>query len=177
MNYFTVFKNVLMKPSEFFKKMPRDDDLTHALFFSFVFLLITVLIGDFFDSIYVGEYIMLPGPVFITELFSIFVVYIFFSIGLIISFNVLGYKENYRNTFKIIAYSTAVFPFQFLPIFPKMGILASIYWMHVCIRGGQYVHNLSYWKSCFIVLLGLTVIPLMLLSIIIEIIYLPIFDI
>ncbi|KKH48805.1 hypothetical protein EO95_03150 [Methanosarcina sp. 1.H.T.1A.1] len=169
MNYFTVFTDVLLKPSEFFKKMPREDNLLHSLIFSVMFLLLTVLTGHFFNSIYLNKYFEVPGPVLITEFLQIFLFYIFVSIGFILSFKLLGGKENYRDTFKIIAYSYAALPFQFIPFF-LMGPIASIYWVHICTRGGQFVHNIGYWKSCLIVLIGSFILPLLLLCIIIYIV-------
>lgn len=93
--------------------------------------------------------------------------YIFISIGFVLSFKLLGNKENRKYSFKIVAYSFAIFPFQFIPFF-LMPILSSIYWIHVCIRGGQFVYNLSYWKSCLIVLIGTLVFPILLAVLIID---------
>ena len=148
--------------------MPREDSFVHPLIFSIIFLLLTVLTGHFFDSIYLNKYIEIPGPVFITELLQIFFSYACVSIGCVLSFKFLANKENYEESFKIVAYSFAVLPFQFIP-FSLIPIIASIYWIHICIRGGQFVYNLSYWKSCFIVLIGSLVFPILLAFLIIDI--------
>lgn len=170
MNYFAIFTDVLMRPSEFFKKMPREDNLLHALIFCIVLLLITALTGHFFESSYLMKIIKIPGPIFIAEILHVSTTSLLFIISFILSFKLLGGKDNWLDTFKIIAYSTAVLPLQFLPIFP-INAMMSIYWIHVCIRGGQFVHNMSYWKSFLIVLLGLSVIPFLLSSLIVEIIF------
>lgn len=170
MNYFTVFTDVLLKPSEFFKRMPRENNLLHTLIFSIVFLLITALIGDFFETIYISPYLTIPGTIFIKEVFVIFTVYLFVMVGNILSFTLLGAKGRYKDTFIIFAYSTAAIPLEFLPVFP-INIIMSIYWIHVCIRGGQFVYNLSYWKSCLIVFTGSFVLPILLAVLIIDILY------
>jgi hypothetical protein len=61
-------------------------------------------------------------------------------------------------------------PLEFLPVFPINAIM-SIYWIHVCTRGGQFVYNLSYWKSCLIVLIGSFIFPILLAFLIIDIVY------
>jgi hypothetical protein len=167
-NSFTVFTDVLLKPSDFFKKMPLEDNFIHALIFSIVFLLITILLGDFFETIYVSKYFTIPGTTFIKETFVIFTIDIICIGGNILSFELLGAKGKYKDTFLILAYSTAVLPLEFLPIFP-INTIMSIYRIHVCTRGGQFVYNLSYWKSCLIVLIGSFIFPILLAIIIIEI--------
>jgi hypothetical protein len=88
-NSFTVFTDVLLKPSDFFKKMPREDNFIHALIFSIVFLLITILLGDFFETIYVSKYFTIPGTTFIKETFVIFTIDIICIGGNILSFELL----------------------------------------------------------------------------------------
>jgi hypothetical protein len=108
MNYFTIFKDVLLRPSEFFKKGFHENNFSHSLVFSIIFLLITAVIGNFFDTIYIGEYVTIPGSVFIKGLFQLLFISTLFTIGTITSFKLLGGKESYRDTFMIIAYSNAI---------------------------------------------------------------------
>jgi hypothetical protein len=81
-NYFTVFTDVLLRPSEFFKKMPHEDNLLHALIFSIVFLFITVLTGHFFETIHLTKTIRIPGPIFVTEILQVSTISLFFILGL-----------------------------------------------------------------------------------------------
>ena len=170
MNYFTVFTDLLLRPSEFFKKMPREDNLFHALIFSIVSLIITALIGHFFGTVYVSRYLAIPGTIFIKETFALFIDHLVFTAGSIVSFALFGARGRYKDSFIILAYSTAVLPLEFLPVFP-IDVIMSIYWVHICIRGGQFVYDLSYWKSCQIVLLGITVIPFLLIILTVELIF------
>uniref|UniRef100_Q468I9 Yip1 domain-containing protein n=2 Tax=Methanosarcina barkeri TaxID=2208 RepID=Q468I9_METBF len=153
MNYFTVFMDVLLKPSEFFRKISRENNFIHALIFSIVFLLITTLVGDFFETMYIIEELTIPGTIFFTEMLHLLVINASFTMGNIISFKLLGGEGSYKDTFIIMAYSTVVMPIEYLPMSP-INILMGIYWVHICSRGGQFVHNLSYWKSFFTVLAG-----------------------
>ncbi|WP_080941463.1 Yip1 family protein [Methanosarcina barkeri] len=153
MNYFTAFMDVLLKPSEFFRKISPENNFIHALIFSIVFLLITTLVGDFFETIYIIEELTIPGTIFFTEMLHLLVINASFTMGNIISFKLLGGEGSYKDTFIIMAYSTAVMPIEYLPMSP-INILMGIYWVHICSRGGQFVHNLSYWKSFFTVLAG-----------------------
>lgn len=168
-NYFTIFKTIVLKPSEFFKKMSHEDNFLHALIFSIIFLLITAVTGYIFDTIYIGNYIMIPGTIFVKGLFQISFISSLFTIGTILSFKLFGGGDNYKDTFIIVAYANAVLPLEFLPIFP-INTFMSIYRIHICIRGGQLVHNLTYWKSGLLVLLGMSVIPILIYLLIFELI-------
>ena len=87
------------------------------------------------ETICISPYLTIPGTIFIKEVFVIFTVYLFVMVGNILSFTLLGAKGRYKDTFIIFVYSTAAIPLEFLPVFP-INIIMSIYWIHVCIRGG-----------------------------------------
>lgn len=151
--------------------MPREDNLLHALIFGIVFLSISTLIGDFFGTIYIGTYVPMFRTFFIREAFVVFVTHLFVTAGNILSFTWIGAEGRYKDTFIILAYSTAIIPLEYLPIFP-INVIMGIYWTHTCIRGGQFVYSLSYWKSCLIVLIGSYVLSILLAILVLEILIL-----
>lgn len=136
--YLTIFKEVLLQPSEFFKKMPRDEDYFDPLIFAGICIGIPVFIlsineMNYFVSIYTGFVFGLISRLFLN------------SAILHILWKVVGGTASFKNTFQIFAYSSAIDLFAAFPI--DLSLITIPYMIYIRTRGGQFVHNLSTGRS------------------------------
>lgn len=187
MNYIETCKEVMQRPSDFYRKMPTTggyaDPLTFAAISFFICGLLNALTGillsraGYVDGIY-G--IMLGGTYGVGEFSSstiILYVIITSILGIIfllieaailnIIYESFGGTGSYEGTVRFISYASAANIFAWIPIFTW---IFSIYMLYLSIVGGMIVHKVSMWKSLLSTLLDLLVIVLLVFAIVIAVI-------
>lgn len=161
MNHFKTWKEVMQKPSDFFRRMQKTggyaDSLTFAVINFSLYGLLTVLYNR-------GMYIHASIAVLAALLMPI-VGIIFLLIGAVILhiiFKIFGGTGTYKDTIKLISYSTAVIVLSWIPF---VGLILGIYGIYLCIVGGTFINNFSMGKSAISVLLltSLDLLPLIIL--------------
>lgn len=173
--------DVIFSPSDFFKNIKDETSSTLAwiqgAFFILIFGIFLKLIPIFFPS-------EVASASFLEIFGFLILVFIGNVIGFSITFFLFGGEGPFIDTFKILAYSTAIIPLiiislcliftQFSPFGLLFLVCGSLYWIHILIRGGQFVHNLNYLKSFLAVLFGIGMSKLFMIGILVflEFLYL-----
>lgn len=182
MGYIETWKEVIQRPSDFYREMPKTggyaDPLTFAAISLIIYVLLTALLtalfgsgmymGSMYDGMYNGMYGDVGGfgffgllmTVIITPIAGIISLFIEAAI-LYIIYRVLGGTGSYEGTVRFISYATAVLLLSWIPI---IGWIAGIYGIYLYIVGGMYVHDVSMARSAIAVLLP-TLLVILLMAI------------
>ena len=179
MDYINTWKEVILRPSEFYRSMPKTGGYADPIIFaaiSFILYgLLTVLLtalltslfgsgmytGGMYGGMYDGMYRGIYGGVREFGFLAILMTVIITPIGGIISlfieaailyiiYKVLGGKGSYEGTVRFISYATAVLLLSWIPF---LGWVFGIYGIYLYILGGMNVHDVSMVKSTIAVLL------------------------
>jgi len=182
MNFIETCKEVILKPSDFYRKMPTIGGYTDPLTFAAISFLIYGVIstltgvllsrvgymngmyGGMLGEIYgVGEFSssMIILYVIIVPILGIVILLIDAAI-LNIIYKVLGGTGNYEGTLRFTSYANAVNIITWIPI---IGWIFSLYSLYLYIVGGSIVHNISMWKSAVAILLDMILIGLLAVAI------------
>ena len=175
MSYIETWKEVMQRPSEFYRGMPKTggyaDPLTFAAISFIIYALLTAFLTALFGhGMYMGMYGGMYGGARELGFFAILMTLIITPIAGIISlfieaailyviYKLLGGTGSYEGTVRFISYATAVLLLSWIPI---ISWVIGIYGIYLYIVGGMYVHNVSMARSAIAVLLpALLVILLM----------------
>lgn len=175
MDYINTWKEVILRPSDFYRSMPKTGGYVDPIIFaaiSFILYgLLTVLLailfgsgmymGSIYGGMYDGMYRGIYGGVRGFGFLAIFMTVIITPIGGIISlfieaailyiiYKVLGGKGSYEGTLRFISYATAVLLLSWIPL---IGWVFGFYGIYLYIVGGMNVHDVSMVKSTIAVLL------------------------
>ncbi|AKB30727.1 hypothetical protein MSSIH_0037 [Methanosarcina siciliae HI350] len=168
MDYIETWKEVIQRPSDFFRKMPTtggyNDPLTFAALSYLIYGLLSGLFGrgimggmygysgfrEFGFATAIGTAIVAP----IAGIISIFIG----AAILFIIYKVLGGSGTYEGTVRFMSYATAVMAVYWIPF---IGWIFGLYEIYLYIVGGMFVHDVSMVKSAIAVLLPLVVIILL----------------
>lgn len=195
MDYIKTCKEVLLRPSDFFRKMPTMGGYRQPLIFALISFIISFLLNviisygmftfnihssiltfgmlvSVFDSLTVSPFIFSPIFYVVGFIFLIFmsIAGIFIS-ALIYNFlyKKLGGTGSYEGTVRFICYSSAIGVLGWIPL---INWIVSIYGLYLYIVGGSFVHNVSMKRSAIIIVLSYLAIFVLvvLISVIIGII-------
>lgn len=180
MGYIETWKEVMQRPSDFYRMMPKTggyaDPLTFAAtsFITYA-LLIALLTALFGRGMYMdgGMYGGMHGGAGDFGFFAVLMTVIITPIAGIISlfieaailyviYKVLGGTGSYEGTVRFISYATAVLLLSWVPI---IGWIVGIYGIYLYIVGGMYVHDVSMARSVIAVLLP-TLLVILLMAIV-----------
>lgn len=160
MDYIETWKEIIQRPSDFFRKMPTtggyNDPLTFAAFSYLIYGLLSGLFGrgimggmygysgfrEFGFATAIGTAIMAP----IVGIISVFIG----AAILYVIYKVLGGSGTYEGTVRFISYATAVMAVSWIPL---IGWIFGFYGIYLYIVGGMFVHDVSMAKSAIAVLL------------------------
>lgn len=182
MNYIKTWKEVMLRPSDFFRKMQTAEEYTDPLIFASISIILNVLFFTFFrdgmlrfgvhPSILTSGIIQDSGSNFIIfsniiEPFAICIqcAYIMAQALNLVS-KALGGTGNYDGTVSFMLYTNAPAVLAWIPIF---NLVAGIYFIYLNIVGGMIVHNVSMGKSIAILLLSVILFVLLLALLVIFI--------
>lgn len=166
MDYIKTWKEVMLQPSDFYRRMQTNEEYTGPL----IFVAINVIIAGILTSLV--HYAILtsginPDMLSLIDLryskpsLSIFWLVILapisgiigvFILALIFNFlyKVFGGTGNYNGTVRFLSYASATAVLTWIPF---IGQIIGIYQFYLYIVGGMIVHNVSMKKSTIIVLL------------------------
>ncbi len=167
MGYIETWKEVIQRPSEFYRGMPKTggyaDPLTFAAISFIIYALLTAFLTALFghgmnmEGMYGGMYsgarelgfFAILVTLIITPIAGIISLFIEAAI-LYVIYKVLGGIGSYEGTVRFISYATAVLLLSWIPI---ISWVIGIYGIYLYIVGGMYVHNVSMARSAIAVLL------------------------
>lgn len=166
MDYIKTWKEVMLRPSDFYRRMQTTGEYTGLL----TFVSITAIINGILISLV--RYVILtsgvlPGMLTLIDMrysrpdVSIFWTVILapisgivgvFILALIFNllYKVFGGTGNYNGTVRFLSYASAPGVLTWIPF---IGLIIGIYELYLYIVGGMIVHNVSIKKSTIIVLL------------------------
>jgi hypothetical protein len=178
MDYIKTWKAVILRPSDFYRRMSTTGGYADPLTFVAISLITNVLLRALVSSIMlklgVRSRMLTFGGMYDSRLnFSIFSnVIIPFIIGIVSLFimalilnflyKALGGTGSYEGTMRLISYAYAPKVFSLIPI---LGLITGIYELYLLIIGGMVVHNVSMKKSAVAVLLPMILIFLLFLMV------------
>lgn len=159
MSYIKTWKEVILKPAEFFMKMPTTGGYSDPLIFAATSYIISWLLSIFvsFSMLTMGD----SEPIFSdldtisvilgVGLLLVFVSFIILSIIANLLYGALGGTGSYEGTVRLASYASAALVFLTVP---HVVSVAVIYEMYLLIIGGMIVHNVSMRKSMIAVFLS-----------------------
>ena len=165
-NYFKTCKEVILSPSDFYRRMPTTGGYADPL----TFATISLIIGFFLRAIVsygmvmfgINSSILTFGSMPVSKLdfstFSnvvglIFISIVSFFVGSLILnllYTAFGGTGSYEGTLRFISYASAI---NLLGWIPLLGLIAGIYALYISIIGGSIVHNVSKGRAAIIAVL------------------------
>jgi hypothetical protein len=183
MGYIETWKEVMQRPSDFYRGMPKTggyaDPLTFAAISFIIYALLTALLsalfgremymGGMYNGTYGGMYNGVGEFGFFAVLMTVIITPIAGIISLFIEaailyviYKVLGGTGSYEGTVRFISYATAVLVLSWIPL---IGWIVGIYGIYLYIVGGTHVHDVSMARSTIAVLLP-TLLVILLMAIV-----------
>jgi hypothetical protein len=162
MDYIEIWKEVMQRPSDFYRKMPTIGGYVDPLTFAAISYIIYGLLAALFNRGMMGGmygYGMMGGGGFSLSnalmaaiMISIVgIVSIFIGAAIIhIIYKLLGGTGTYEGTVRFVSYATAVLVVSWIPI---IGWIIGLYGIYLYIVGGMFVHNVSMGKSAVAIFL------------------------
>jgi hypothetical protein len=158
MDYIETWKEVIQRPSDFYRRMPTTGGYADPLTFAAISYVIYGLLTALFNrGMSMGGMYGSSGFSFSMMLMSVIMMPILGIISLFIGgaifyiiYKVLGGTGSYEGTVRFMSYATAVLVISWIPI---IGLIVGIYGIYLYIVGGTFVHNVSMGKSALAVLL------------------------
>lgn len=151
MDYIRIWKEVILTPSNFYRRMPTTGGYADPLTFAIICLIVNTLL---FALVRPTLLIMagmqnLPSTLSMPSTVSLMIISGIISLfisALIINtlYKAFGGTGSYEGTFRFLCYSSAPIVFSWIPI---VGLVIVIYELYLCIVGGMIVHNVSLKKS------------------------------
>ena len=168
MDYIDTWKEVIQRPSDFYRKMPTTGGYTDPLTFAAIsYIIYGLLTGLFSRGMMRGMY----GYGGITEFgFStaimtaiiapiVGIISIFIGAAILyVIYKVLGGSGSYEGTVRFVSYATAVMVVSWIPL---IGWFFGLYEIYLYIVGGMIVHDVSMVKSMIALLLPTFVVILL----------------
>jgi hypothetical protein len=160
MNYVKTWKEVMLRPTDFFREMPTtggySEPLTFATINYIISGLLTVILirGLHINNIYgVGSsefsFSMLLATVIMTPISGIIYLLIVGAI-FYICYKVLGGTGSYEGTVRFMSYASAIVVVSWIPL---LNLVAWVYGIYLYVVGGTFVHRVSMGKSVLAILL------------------------
>lgn len=182
MNYIKTWKEVMLRPSDFFRRMQTAEGYTDPLIFALISIILNVFFFTLFrdgmlrfgfqPSILTSSTMQDSGSNFIifSNIIEPFIICIQCAFIMAQAFNLaskaLGGTGNYNSTVNFMLYTNAPAVLAWIPI---LNFIAGIYYVYLNIVGGMIVHNVSMRKSIAILLLSVILFILLLALLVIFI--------
>ena len=142
-----VTKTVLVKPSDFYQRMPVTGGYPLPLIFLAVCVGVSVILGA----------IIFGGDLYqIIKLFVVYMLFTFIGAGILhfIAQQFFEGKGSYEGTYRVVAYAGAVYLLLWIPV---VQIFAVFYGFYLQIVGLEKVHKLTTGQAVVTVLIALVV--------------------
>ena len=160
MDYFKTWKEVMLRPSDFYREMPTSGGYSEPLTFAAISYIISGLLTVIFiRGLHIGDmygvdssefsFSMLLTAVIMTPISGIIYLFIVGAI-FYITYKVLGGTGSYEGTVRFMSYASAILVVSWIPL---LNLIAWIYGIYLYIVGGTFVHKVSMGKSALAILL------------------------
>jgi hypothetical protein len=156
MSFANVFKEILLRPSAFFKRVSTEKDFFDAVVFALICSLIpgTILMRE---RITWGTL-----PFFFAVFLFVFIMRLFIDSAVLHGlFKLCGGEAIYQKSLQILSYSYAanlfvtlsILAIEFNIVSVDFSLIFILYGAYLITRGGQLIYNLNFEKSAFAALL------------------------
>lgn len=152
-DYIEPWKNILLRPSDFYREMPKTGGYIDPLLFATVSLAISALFYLFFNPeayVFIDTFSKIPMVGVILVLIIGIGARFIEAIMLYIIYKVLGGTGTYEGTARFVLYASAAPMFIWVPL---VGWIFGIYQFYLYLIGGKFVHNMSMERSALAILL------------------------
>jgi hypothetical protein len=156
MNFANIFKEILLRPSAFFKQVSTEMDFFDAVVFALICSLIPGTI------IMRGHITWGAFPFFVSVFLFVFIMRLFIDSAVLHGlFKIFGGEAVYQKSLQILSYSYAAYLFltfsvlamEFNIVSVDFSLIFILYSAYLITRGGQLIYNLNFEKSAFAVFL------------------------
>lgn len=178
MNFIETCKEVILRPSDFYRKMPTTggyaDPLTFAAISFFIYGFLSALTsmllsrvgymdgmyGEIFGGMYgAGEFSFSMIILYLVLAPILGIIFLLIDAAILyIIYKILGGTGSYEGTLRFTSYANAVNIIGWIPI---LGWILSIYSLYLYIVGGSIVHDVSMWRSILAIFLDIILIILL----------------
>jgi hypothetical protein len=166
MNYIKTWREVILRPSDFYKRMPTSGGYTDPISFATINYVINAFVITLARPrmlAFIGMHELRPTVFSFTDVIEMIIGGIIglFILALLLNifyhFKIIGGTGNHEGTLRFISYASATTIFSWIPF---VGLIAIIYHYYLYIVGGMIVQNVSMKKSTMLILLffGLPII-------------------
>lgn len=158
LDYLETWKEVMQKPSDFYRKMPQNEGYFHPVIFAvsnmaimlfFVFLIYPFIYPEVYSNTKL-TYVEMPLVLIFLFVAFIFVLFVNATI-LYVTYKALGGKGSYKGTVGLVCYATAAFVLGWIPL---IGWIFGGYQTYLYIVGGKFVHSMSMGRSLFALIMS-----------------------
>jgi hypothetical protein len=176
MDYIETWKEVIQRPSDFYRKMPTTGGYAEPLTFAAISYIIYWFLTALFNRGMIGSMYGYSGArlgfsiAILTAILALIMSIISIFIGaaiLFVIYKVLGGSGTYEGTVRFVSYATAIMVVVWIPL---IGWIFGLYEIYLYIVGGMVVHEVSMVKSAIAVLLPTVIV--ILLAVIVAIFFL-----
>jgi len=154
-DHIRTWKQVMLNPSAFYKRMPATGGYTDPLIFAAICVVINSLLVVFARpgiAVLMGMGTPRTGFSVISRVIILFIFGItsIFILALLFNFlyRVFGGTGDYEGTLRFVSYASAPIIFTWIPI---LGLIIGIYQLYLYIVGGMAVHKVSLKKSAILI--------------------------
>lgn len=156
MDFIKTWKEVMLRPSDFYRRMPTTGGYADPLIFTVICFIINSLLFTFVRPSML-TLVGMHDPIHSFSMFSTLIIepiiiiisILLFALIFNLLYKLLGGTGTYEGTVRFISYASAPIVFSWIPI---MGFIIGIYDLYLYIVGGMIVHNVSMKKSTIAVL-------------------------
>ncbi|MGA9189995.1 MAG: YIP1 family protein [Methanosarcina sp.] len=152
MGFANIFKEILLQPSDFFKRVSSEKNFSDPGIFALICSLIpgTILMRE---KVTWGAL-----PFFFAGFLFVFITRLFIDSAILHGlFKMFGGEAVYQKSLQILSYSYAAYLFVTIPILAiefeiipvDFSLVFTLYGVYLITRGGQLIHNLNFGKSAF----------------------------
>jgi hypothetical protein len=147
------WKDVLLRPSDFYREMPKTGGYIDPVRFATVNLSISMLFYLFFNSeadVLIDGFSKAP-MVFTIVIFTVGIGALFIEATILyIIYKAIGGTGTYEGTARFVLYASAAPMFLWVPL---VGWIFGIYQFYLYLVGGKFVHNMSMERSALAIML------------------------
>lgn len=151
--FIDIWKKVLLRPSVFYKEMPKTGGLIDPILFSIVSLSISAFFYLFLNPkayVFIDTFSSIPKVAAVLILVIGITSLLIDATVLYFIYKALGGTGTYEGTARFVLYASAAPMFIWIPI---IGWIFGIYQFYLYTLGGKYVHNISMEKSALAILI------------------------
>ncbi|MGB9938942.1 YIP1 family protein [Methanosarcina sp.] len=159
LDYIDTWKDIMQKPSDFYREMPE----TGGYFDPVIFSTVSAAIGTFIHLIFTPETdevrkFISTVPIIAVMIPFIGIIALFVDATILYAvYKTLGGKGTYEGTAKFVLYSSAASSLIWIPF---VGWIFGIYQVYLYIVGGKFVHEISMERSLAAVALSILLLLL-----------------